>query len=124
MEIRSETDYVTHHIQKVVGFFSAMRMFYNWLKDNGHKVIYLKINDNNNLQCFASNLEYIIRKENCNHFEYQLPDEYRVDLIMKNFCENNTISSAVFDTEHFFTSRTELGDFFDGKFLSRDEEKA
>ncbi|MBC7440889.1 MAG: cryptochrome/photolyase family protein, partial [Flavobacterium sp.] len=23
MEIRSETDYATHHIQKIVGFFSA-----------------------------------------------------------------------------------------------------
>ena len=26
MEIRSETDYVAHHIQKVVGFFSAMQI--------------------------------------------------------------------------------------------------
>jgi deoxyribodipyrimidine photolyase-related protein len=24
MEIRSETDYATHHIQKIAGFFSAM----------------------------------------------------------------------------------------------------
>ena len=27
MEIRSETDYATHHIQKIVGFFSAMQNF-------------------------------------------------------------------------------------------------
>ena len=27
MEIRTETDYASHHIQKVVGFFSAMQEF-------------------------------------------------------------------------------------------------
>ena len=26
-EMRQETDYVVHHIQKVVGFFAAMRQF-------------------------------------------------------------------------------------------------
>ena len=26
-EMRQETDYVTHHIQKVIGFFAAMRNF-------------------------------------------------------------------------------------------------
>ena len=34
MEIRSETDYVQHHIQKVVGIFAAMRNFANFLKEN------------------------------------------------------------------------------------------
>ena len=27
MEMRQETDYVTHHIQKVAGFFAIMRRF-------------------------------------------------------------------------------------------------
>ena len=27
MEVRTETDYAHHHIQKIVGFFSAMRAF-------------------------------------------------------------------------------------------------
>lgn len=31
MEIKTETDYATHHIQKVVGFFVAMRNFANEL---------------------------------------------------------------------------------------------
>ncbi|MCA1794402.1 MAG: cryptochrome/photolyase family protein, partial [Desulfobacteraceae bacterium] len=33
MEIRQETDYVRHHIQKVVGFFAAMRSFAAWLSE-------------------------------------------------------------------------------------------
>jgi len=27
MEMRQETDYVKHHIQKIIGFFGAMRAF-------------------------------------------------------------------------------------------------
>ena len=46
-EMRQETDYVKHHIQKVVGFFLAMRNFSDALKKDGHHVIYLHINDSN-----------------------------------------------------------------------------
>ena len=37
-EMRQETDYVIHHIQKVTGFFAAMRSFSKELKEKGHSV--------------------------------------------------------------------------------------
>ncbi|NNL03040.1 MAG: cryptochrome/photolyase family protein, partial [Eudoraea sp.] len=49
-EMRQETDYVKQHIQKVIGFFSAMRHFEKALKSNGHRVIYYRINDKKNTQ--------------------------------------------------------------------------
>ena len=115
MEIRSETDYAMHHIQKIVGFFSAMQSFASELKANNHRVIYLHLNDKDNLQSFEKNIQRLISKHNFTHFEYQLPDEYRVDLDLKNLCKAIPISSTVVDSEHFFTSRTELGDSFAGK---------
>ncbi|MDX1761825.1 MAG: cryptochrome/photolyase family protein, partial [Christiangramia sp.] len=60
MEMRQETDYVVHHIQKVVGFFSAMRNFENYLEERDHKVIYLKINDKKNKQDLKKNLDQLI----------------------------------------------------------------
>ena len=48
MEIRSETDYATHHIQKIVGIFSAMKEFSNYLCSEKHQVIYIHLNDKNN----------------------------------------------------------------------------
>ena len=48
MEIRTETDYATHHIQKIVGFFSAMRQFTTELQSQQHHVIYIHLNDTNN----------------------------------------------------------------------------
>ena len=115
MEIRTETDYAKHHIQKVVGFFSAMRSFSESLKSANHDVIYIRINDENNLQSFDKNLEILISELQITNFEYQFPDEYRLDKILKDFCEKLTIKNSVVDSEHFYTSRNELGDFFEGK---------
>ncbi|MGV3696850.1 cryptochrome/photolyase family protein [Flavobacterium sp.] len=115
MEVRTETDYVWHHIQKVVGFFTAMRNFADWLGSQGHNVVYIKISDNYNLQSFEANLSALISERNITNFEYLLPDEYRVDRLLKDFAATLSITNAVFDTEHFFTTRDELGNFFEGK---------
>ena len=79
MEMRQETDYVKHHIQKIIGFFLAMRSFSATLKEKGYQIIYLKINDERNRQKLEQNLIYLIKKYQIDHFEYQLPDEYRLD---------------------------------------------
>ena len=60
MEIRSETDYALHHIQKIAGFFSAMQNFADELKSKNHNVIYFHLNDSTNLQSFDKNIEYLI----------------------------------------------------------------
>lgn len=115
MEIRTETDYASHHIQKVVGIFSAMRNFSKTLELNKHQVIYMHLNDEDNLQSFEKNIQSLIAKDNFTHFEYQLPDEFRVDVVLKELCKSIEISSSVIDSEHFFTSRNELEYFFEGK---------
>jgi deoxyribodipyrimidine photolyase-related protein len=115
MEIRTETDYASHHLQKVVGFFTAMRNFAEELKSKGHSVIYLQINDENNKQSFEENCLSNITKLEVKKFEYLFPDEYRLDQILKKFCDNLIVEHEVFDTEHFFTVRNELATFFEGK---------
>lgn len=115
MEVRTETDYAQHHIQKVVGFFAAMQAFANALKVNKHDVIYIYLNDKINLQSFEKNILSIIKENNISHFEYQLPDEYRVDEHLKHLCSKLSIASTVYDTEHFLATRNEVGDFFKGK---------
>jgi len=115
MEIRTETDYATHHIQKIVGFFSAMQNFAKELEAKNHNVIYFHLNDDNNLQSFDKNIQQLIEKEGFTNFEYQLPDEYRLDELLKHFCKTLSISNSVTDSEHFMSSREELGDFFEGK---------
>jgi deoxyribodipyrimidine photolyase-related protein len=115
MEIRTETDYVWHHIQKACAFFAAMEGFAGTLNSNGHDTVYLSLDNPANLQGFSANCDALIEKYTIESFEYQLPDEYRLDEELKAYCRRLTIPAQVFDTEHFYTSREELGTFFHGK---------
>lgn len=115
MEMRQETDYVKHHIQKVVAFFSAMEAFAKHLESEGHQVIYWKLDDKKNKQNLTNNLSNLFQENNITHFEYQFPDEYRLDEQLKKICEEINISSQAVDSEHFMSTRYELGDFFEGK---------
>ena len=115
MEMRQETGYVLHHIQKLVGFFAAMEQFAEMLQLKGHQVIHLKIDDSRNSGDLLDNLNRLIDEYHIVQFEYQLPDEYRLDQQLKSFALNASVPVVAFDTEHFLTSRSELGDFFAGK---------
>ena len=114
MEMRQETDYVRHHVQKVIAFFMAMRSFCEWLKGEGHEVIYLSLDNPENEQSLIKNLRKLVIENKIDLFEYQLPDEFRLDVQLKNFCQELS-NSKVNDTEHFLTSRTFLAEFFKGK---------
>ncbi len=115
MEIRSETDYAQHHIQKVVGFFAAMRSFAEELQQKKHHVIYIRLTDEGNLQSFDKNCQALIAKHQFTTFQYQLPDEYRLDEHLKSFTSTLKIPFSVHDTEHFYSTRNELQDLFAGK---------
>jgi deoxyribodipyrimidine photolyase-related protein len=115
MEMRQETDYVKHHIQKVVGFFLAMRHFAKELRQQGHRVHYLTLDDPTNTQSLTAQLQLLIEKEGIEKFEYQLPDEFRLDQLLQSTCTSLGIPCQAVDTEHFLTSREFLNDFFKGK---------
>ncbi len=112
MEILPETEYVTHHIQKVVGFFAAMRQFCERMQQHGHRFFYLHLDDGDNLQSFEKNILKLIDKYKIQRFEYLLPDEYRLDQQLKTLVKKLDIPGAVHDTEHFLTGREEVAEFF------------
>jgi len=114
-EMRQETDYTTHHIQKVIGFFAAMRDFAKNLSAQGHEFIYYEINDKKNTHDLLKNLEVIINEKKITRFEYIEPDEYRLDEQIKAFCNTLTFEFKRYSGEHFYTERQELEAFFKGK---------
>lgn len=113
MEIEPESAYVKHHIQKIIGIFGAMRQFEAQLAANGHATCYYKITDAKNQQSFAKNLNALIEEYAIQGFEYQLPDEYRLDQLLQNYAATLSISSKAVDTEHFYTKREDLAAFFE-----------
>lgn len=114
-EMRQETDYVRHHIQKVIAFFLAMRSFADWLGEKGHKVRYLKISDPENPQSLNNLIHETVAKDGIDTFEYMLPDEYRLDQQLVELSKELDIPCNAVDTEHFYTTRFEQRDFFRGK---------
>jgi deoxyribodipyrimidine photolyase-related protein len=115
MECRSETDYVRHHIQKVAGFFAAMRFFAKSLEQSGFKVVYLRLDDPENLQSIAANLERLALEHGVERIEYQFPDEYRLDQIFVGLKGRLNISVEGVDSGHFLSACSDLGTFFQGK---------
>src|SRR5574343_780590 len=69
-EMRQETDYVKHHIQKVAAFFLSMRNFSEELTKRGHHVVYYKISDANNPQNLEQLLLSLVEKNKIEQFEY------------------------------------------------------
>ena len=115
MEVRQETDYVHHHIQKVVGFFASMRGFASHLEKTGHTVRYVRLDDPDNQHNFEDNIRRIIKKEKISRFEYLLPDEYRLDRQLGKMASNLPVAVGVYDTEHFLTRRDDVKALFKGK---------
>jgi len=115
IESRSETGYVRHHIQKVVGFFLAMRNFAQELREEGHQVRYIRLDDPENQGSITQNLNYILDKGEVAEVGYQLPDEYRLDRELREWADRQSIPVAPVDTEHFLTRREAIGEFFAGK---------
>jgi deoxyribodipyrimidine photolyase-related protein len=119
MEILPETNYVVHHVQKVIGFFGAMRAFAKSIENQGFAVKYYQLDDPDNAQSFEQNCINLIAQYGIKIFEYQLPDEYRLDVQMKAFAKKLEsqfgLKTETFDTEHFLSSRTNLAELFAGK---------
>ncbi|MEO0472875.1 MAG: cryptochrome/photolyase family protein [Bacteroidota bacterium] len=115
MEVRSETDYVMHHIQKVVGFFLAMRSFAAEKHAEGHQFRYFRLDDPDNQQSFFANLSQLTEQHQPQKFEWQMPDEYRLDEELVEVAKALGLEYRVADTEHFLTHRTELAEMFKGK---------
>ncbi|MCG6893593.1 MAG: cryptochrome/photolyase family protein [Desulfobacteraceae bacterium] len=115
MEVRQETDYVRHHIQKVTGFFAAMRAFSRELARLGHRVRYLRLDDPDNEQCFEDNLRRWIQRDGITRLQYLLPDEYRLDRQLQEMGSRLPVPVSAEDTEHFLTRRSDVKRLFEGK---------
>jgi len=115
VESRSETDYVRHHIQKVIGFFLAMRHFRDQLTQKGHTVHYISLDAEANQGSIVEQVKYQLQQDDYERFAYQLPDEYRLDEVLRKLCAELDIATEAVDSEHFLTSRMDVEEQFEGK---------
>ena len=115
MEVRQETDYVLHHAQKILAIFAAMRDLARHLRAAGHRVRYVAIDDASNRQSVTGNLAALVAHYGAARFEYQLPDEWRLDAQLRVWCAAQPFATQAVDSAHFYTARTDLAEQFKGR---------
>ncbi len=111
-ELRQETDYVKHHIQKAAAFFSAMEQFSIALKKVGHHVLHLTLNETVNDKNLAKLIERIITEYNIEEFNYQRPDEYRLYEQLHKIALPSSVNVQQVDSEHFLLPFDEIHSLF------------
>jgi deoxyribodipyrimidine photolyase-related protein len=114
MEVKDEASYVTHHIQKVVAFFLAMRSFKDMLGERGYSVIYLTLDDPSNLHSLDKNIAQLLSTKKFSRFEYQNPDEFRVKEILSQLCSRIDVPHQSFSSEHFLTDEAFFNSVYHG----------
>lgn len=111
-ELRQETDYVRHHVQKVCAFFAAMAGFADALSSAGHHVEHLTLDDTQTFSGLDELLTCKIKQFGVTHFSYQTPDEYRLREQLRTFAGALPISSSEVSSEHFLLSVSEFDTLF------------
>jgi deoxyribodipyrimidine photolyase-related protein len=115
MEVRQETDHVRHHAQKVLAMFAAMRDLARHLRDAGHRVRHVAIDDPSNRQSFTGNLDALVAHCGATCVQYQAPDDWRVDAQLKAWAQAQRdagLNVDMVDTDHFMTTRDEAAHLF------------
>ncbi len=118
MEVRQETDYVLHHAQKILAIFAAMRDFARQLREAGHRVRYVALDDPSNRQSITANLDALVLHYGAACVQWQAPDEWRLDQQLATWAQGlhgTSCEASCVDTEHFLTARDELAQQFKGR---------
>ena len=115
MEVRQETDYVLHHAQKILAIFAAMRDLARQLREAGHRVRYVTIDDASNRQSIPDNLAALMAHYGAHTLQYQHPDEWRLDEQLSTWGAEQPFEVQAVSSEHFYTTRTEMAEVFKGR---------
>lgn len=118
-ELPQEMDYASHHIQKIQAFFLAMQNTAMSLSLAGHSVLHLTLDETAQYSDLPCLLTYLFKRFQCEQFEYQQPDEFRLYQQLKTFCEQQTISTACVDSEHFIVPFQDIPQYFTREKASR-----
>ena len=115
MEVRQETDYVLHHAQKILAVFAAMRDFARLLREAGHRVRYVALDEASNRQSITGNLTALVAHYRARMVQWQAADEWRLDEQLRTWAAAQPFQTAEVDSEHFLTSRNAVARMFSGR---------
>ena len=107
-ELHQESNYVRHHIQKLCGFFAAMSDFADQLRNLGHHVLHLNLDDTAEFSDLNALIAKICNQYEIENFEYQQPEEFRLAEQLKALHLGSQTTINCCDSEHFLLTIDEL----------------
>ena len=107
-EVWNEATYVKHHKKKIAFLFSAMRHFSKELKESGYKILYTKLEDEQNIGFFKSEIARALKQQKVEHIVVTHPGEYRVLEDIKGWATNFKISVEIRTDDRFLCSPEEF----------------
>lgn len=110
-EMHQEASYAKHHIQKVCAFFAAMENFANELRQDGHQVIYLTLDDAECFEGVSDLVAHYVAQSQAARFEYQRPDEFRLANALGEI-ELKSCEVVRVESEHFLLPFDEISQQF------------
>ena len=91
--------------ETVIAIFAGMRRMAELLTKQGHQVRYFRLGDKDNRQNFAENLQQVFKATKATRFEYQEPDEWRLDQDLRTFAAGCGLVTSCVSSEHFLDGR-------------------
>lgn len=119
-ELKQETNYVKHHIQKLCAFFVAMQNFAQALNQAGHNAVHVNLDESAKHDGLIGLIQQLCAEHQITHFEYQRPDEYRL-LQQLGSLEIEGVSIKQVDNEHFYLPFDEIAQYFQANKAHRME---
>ena len=120
-ELHQETNYIRHHVQKIVSFFASMEAFARQINLSGHRVLHLDLNQTSEFENLPELIAFLCKNCGATRFEYQRPDEYRLLTQLEGLKLPKKIIIKRYESEHFLLPFNEIPDFFTTGKMTRME---
>ena len=114
-EVSAEVTYVKHHKRKIAFLFAAMRHFAEELRGAGTKVIYRRLDDQNNGGSLESELKQVIASREISKLVVTMPGEYRLMETMRSWQSTLDVAVELREDDRFLCSLDKFNKWADGR---------
>ena len=114
-EVSAEVTYVKHHKRKIAFLFAAMRHFAEELRRAGTKVIYRRLDDQNNGGSLESELKQVIASRKISKLVLTMPGEYRLMETMRSWQSTLDVAVELREDDRFLCSLDKFNKWADGR---------
>lgn len=114
-EVSAEVTYVKHHKRKIAFLFAAMRHFAEELRRTGTKVIYYRLDDQNNGGSLESVLKQAIASRKISKLVVTMPGEYRLMETMRSWQSTLDVAVELREDDRFLCSLDKFNKWADGR---------